>query len=88
VECFESLDDWERKNILRAVTELFQAFCIWALANYVEWPDDKQRPWALKLAEYSVKRLAHETGGLAPSTIMIGENLKTIKEPIAMVGLL
>lgn len=88
VECFESLDDWERQNILRAVTELFQTFCIWALANWVEWPDDKKRPWALKLAEYSVKRLAHETGGLTPSTIMIGENLKTIKEPIAMVGLL
>lgn len=84
--CWSSMQDFEKKNVIRALTEMVQFFAIWALANWIEWPDDKKRPWAVKLAEYSVKRLAHETGGLAPSTVMIQENLKTIKDPIASIG--
>lgn len=72
----------ERANVKRAITEMVQFFAVWALANWVEWPDDKDRPWAIKLAEYSSKRLAHELGGLAPSTIMPQELLKTVKSPI------
>ena len=64
---------------------MFQFAAVWALANWFEWPDDKNRPWALKLAEYSSKRLAHELGGLAPSTVMPQELLKTVKSPIPSV---
>ena len=39
----------------------------------------------MKLAEYSSKRLAHELGGLAPSTIMPQELLKTVKSPVPSV---
>lgn len=74
-------NDIEGANLRRAITELVQFFAVWALANWVEWPDDKKRPWALKLAEYSSKRLAHELGGLTPSPVMLQENLKTIKSP-------
>ena len=75
----------ERANIKRAITEIAQFFAVWALANWIEWPDDKKRPWALKLAEYSSKRLAHELGGLAPSPVMLQELLKTVKSPVPSV---
>ena len=81
-EQWDNMTTEERANIKRAITEMVQFFAVWALANWIEWPDDKKRPWALKLAEYSSKRLAHELGGLAPSTIMSQELLKTVKSPI------
>ena len=79
---WDNMTTEERANIKRAITEMVQFFAVWALANWIEWPDDKKRPWALKLAEYSSKRLVHELGGLAPSTIMPQELLKTVKSPI------
>jgi len=85
--CWNEMEDFEKKNVIRALTEIIQFMVIWGLANWVEWPDDKNRPWAVKMAEYSLKRLAHETGGLTPSTVMIQENLKTIKDPIASIGI-
>lgn len=86
-ECWGSMKDFEKKNVIRAFTEIMQFMVIWGVANWLTWPNDKKRPWALKLAEYSVKRLAHETGGLTPSTVMIQEQLKTIRDPIAAIGL-
>lgn len=87
-EQWENMEEEERANIKRAISEMVQFFAVWALANWVEWPDDKDRPWALKLAEYSSKRLAHELGGLAPSTVMPQELLKTVKSPIPAVSVL
>lgn len=81
-EQWDNMTTEERANIRRAITEMVQFFAVWALANWIEWPDDKKRPWALKLAEYSSKRLVHELGGFAPSTIMPKELLKTVKSPI------
>ena len=81
-EQWDTMTEEERANVKRAITEVVQFFAIWALANWVEWPDDKDRPWALKLAEYSSKRLAHELGGLAPTPVMLQENLKTFKSPL------
>lgn len=82
---WHNMNDVERANIKRAVTEIAQFFLVWALANWIEWPDDKKRPWALKLAEYSSKRLAHELGGLTPSPVMLQELLKTVKSPVPSV---
>lgn len=87
-EQWDNMEEEERANIKRAISEMVQFFAVWALANWVEWPDDKDRPWALKLAEYSSKRLAHELGGLAPSTVMPQELLKTVKSPIPAVSVL
>ena len=81
-EQWDTMTEEERANVKRAITELAQFFAVWVLANWVEWPDDKKRPWALKLAEYSSKRLAHELGGLTPTPIMLQENLKTFKSPL------
>ena len=72
----------EQANIRRAIFELCQFFAVWALANWIEWPDDKNRPWALKLAEYTARREAHELGALAPSPMMLQEIMKTVKSPL------
>lgn len=81
-EQWDTMTEGEKANVKRAITEVVQFFAVWALANWVEWPDDKKRPWALKLAEYSSKRLAHELGGLTPTPVMLQENLKTFKSPL------
>jgi hypothetical protein len=78
----ETLSEEEKANLRRAITELVQFWAVWSLANLIDWPDDKDRPWAIKLAEYSCRRLVHELGGLAPSTIMPQELLKTVRNPI------
>jgi hypothetical protein len=83
---WDNMTTEERANIKRAITEIVQFFAVWALANWMEWPDDKERPRALKLAEYSSKRLAHELGGLAPSPVMLQELLKTVKSPIPAIS--
>lgn len=84
--CFDQMTDHEKANIRRAVIELIQCFAVWALADLLEWPDDEKRPWAIKLAEYSTKRLSHELGNLTPSTLMVTEMLKTVKTPMPVLS--
>lgn len=76
----------EKANVRRAITEMLQLTAVWALVSLVKWDDDKDRPWALKLAEYSATRLEHELGTLAPSPLMIQELLKTVKSPAASIS--
>lgn len=83
---WDRMSQHERANVRRAITEIIQFMAVWALANWVEWPDDKNRPWSVKLAEYTTKRLAHELGGLTPSTVMPQELLKTVKTPMASIS--
>ena len=79
----DSLTETDKKNLLRCFTEMAQLFGVWALANLVDWPDDKDRPWAMKMAEYSAQRLTHELGNLAPTPMMLTELSKTFESPIA-----
>lgn len=81
-EVYNNLTKEEQYNIKRALTELVQVAALFALVNIIQWPDDKDRPWAIKLAEYNAKRLLHEVGGLAPTPIMIQEAIKTVQSPI------
>ena len=98
---WNEMSEAEQQNVKRALFELIQVFAVWALANWIEWPDDKKRPWAVKMAEYSAKRLAHEVGGLSPAFIvpqkeggigveftMPNELLKTVKSPIPATSIL
>ena len=80
------LSDEEKANIKRALFEIAQYLCVWAIVNFVEWPDDKDRPWFIKLLEYCAKRLQHELGGLTPSLAMGQEMLKNVKNPIPSVS--
>lgn len=79
----DSLSDTDKKNLARCFTELLQLAAVYAIANIIEWPDDKDRPWAMKMAEYSAQRLTHELGNLAPTPLMLTEMSKTFESPIA-----
>lgn len=81
----DSLTSEEWYNIKRTIAELAQLIAIVILVEGIKWPDDKKRPYAIKLAEYSARRLEHELGTLAPSPIMLQEMLKTVKSPAASI---
>lgn len=82
----KSLDEEEKYNLRRALFEMVQFLAVVALTRFIDWPDDKNRAWLLKLSEYSLQRLKHELGGLAPSTIMPQELLKTVGQPFPSAG--
>ena len=82
---WENLTNIEKANVRRTIVEMAQLAIVVILAEFINWPDDKNRPWALKLAEYSAKRLEHELGTLAPSPIMLQELTKTVKSPAASI---
>ena len=84
--CYNQLEDWEKANIRKACTELFQTLIFWGLANWVEWPDDKNRPWAVKYAELIARKNAHDLASLTPSTVMIQEDIKTFSDPSALIS--
>lgn len=81
----DKLTKEEKYNIRRTIAELAQLIAIVILVEGIKWPDDKNRPYAIKLAEYSARRLQHELGTLAPSPIMLQEMLKTVKSPAASI---
>lgn len=85
-QIWDELTEPEKANLKRGIVEILQFAAVWCLANLIEWPDDKKRPWLVKLAEYSSKRAAHELGGLTPSFVFLRENLKTIKTPIPAIS--
>lgn len=82
----QQLTEDEKYNIRRSLFEIFQTFAVFALCNWVEWPDDKDRPWLMKLGELIARREAHELGGLTPSTVMLQEMLKTFKNPLPVTS--
>lgn len=58
------------------------------LVDFVEWPDDKNRPFGIKLTEYSSRRLYHELQVLVPGTGMGRELLMVVKDPAASLRLI
>ena len=56
------------------------------MVKFIPWDDDRHRPYAEKLAEYTAKRLKHELGGLTPSLDMLQEMGKNVKIPIPAVA--
>ena len=81
-----SLTKDEIGNIKRALSELGMFLCLALLIKWAPWGDDRHRPFAAKLAEYSARRLQHEMGMFVPSNIMLSENLKTVKNPFPVTG--
>lgn len=87
-QIWDKITDPEKGNLARGIVEVLQFAAVWFLANLLEWPDDKKRPWLVKLVEYVCKRAAHELGGLTPSFAFLRENLKTLKTPIPVISLI
>lgn len=70
------------------MTELAQCFAVWAVANMLEWPDDKDRGWWMKYLEYMAKREQRELGNLCPSLIQLREMKATLESPTAVLGVI
>jgi len=83
---WDELSDDEKSNIKRAVFEIIQCLCVYLIATYAPWPDDKKRPWVLKYAEYIAQREKHELGMLTPSIMQAQELAKTIQSPLPIMS--
>lgn len=81
-----NLNKNEKANIKRGITEILQFMAVWCIANLIEWPDDEDRAWYIKMMEYISQRSAHELGNLTPSLTMADELLSTIKSPAACLS--
>lgn len=89
-QVWDELEDYEKANVRRAVTELFQFAVVWALANFVLNGRDKDpdKVWIMKYAEYMAQRELHELGNLTPSLTMGNEILKTAQSPANIISTL
>ena len=85
---WNQLTKTEKANIKRAATEVGHFLAIALVLGFMDWSDDKDRPWLVKMAEYQARRLYTELGVLIPGPQMIGEALKIIKSPAAGINTL
>ena len=67
----------EQANVKRALTEVAHFLAVAAAIGLIEWSDDKDRPWLVKMVEYQLRRLYTELGALTPTPEMVGEGLKS-----------
>lgn len=76
----------EKANIRRALTETGHFLAVMAIIGLIEWSDDKDRPWLVRMAEYQARRLYTELGALIPGKSMVSEGLKILKSPAAGIN--
>ena len=82
---WNELTSTEKANIRRALTEIGHFLAVMAIIGLIEWSDDKDRPWLVRMLEYQSRRLYTELGAMIPGKSMISEGLKIIKSPAAGV---
>ncbi len=83
---WNELTPTEKANIRRALTETSHFLAVMAIIGLIEWSDDKDRPWLVRMLEYQARRLYTELGTMIPGKPMISEGLKIIKSPAAGVN--
>ena len=83
---WNELTPTEKANIRRALTETGHFLAVMAIIGLIEWSDDKDRPWLVRMAEYQARRLYTELGSMIPGKSMVSEGLKIIKSPAAGIN--
>ena len=83
---WNELTPTEKANIRRALTETGHFLAVMAIIGLIEWSDDKDRPWLVRMTEYQARRLYTELGTMIPGKSMISEGLKIIKSPAAGIN--
>lgn len=83
---WDELTPTEKANIKRALTETGHFLAVMAIIGLIEWSDDKDRPWLVRMAEYQARRLYSELGTMIPGKSMITEGLRIIKSPAAGIN--
>ena len=76
----------EKANIKRALTETGHFLAVMAIIGLIEWSDDEDRPWLVRMVEYQARRLYTELGALIPGKSMVSEGLKILKSPAAGIN--
>lgn len=88
---WENLEDYEKANIKRAVTEMLQLIGLYIIAGLLkgvkDGDDDKEHSWAINMLSYLATREKTELGALVPWS-MPGEMLKIVKSPFAATSVL
>ena len=83
---WNELTPTEKANIRRALTETGHFLAVMAIIGLIEWSDDKDRPWLVRMLEYQSRRLYTELGAMIPGKSMISEGLKIINSPAAGIN--
>ena len=76
----------ERANVRRALTEVAHFLAVAAAIGLIEWSDDRDRPWLVKMVEYQLRKLYTELGALTPTPEMVSEGVRILKSPAASVN--
>lgn len=85
---WKELTPTEKANIWRAMTEVGHFLAVVAVIGLIEWSDDKDRPWLVRMIEYQARRLYTELGAMIPGKPMISEGLKILQSPAAGINTL
>jgi hypothetical protein len=83
---WNDLTGTEKANIKRALTETGHFLAVILILGLIEWSDDKDRPWLVRMTEYQARRLYTELGALIPGKSMVSEGLKILKSPAAGIN--
>jgi hypothetical protein len=84
-----NLTDHQKRNLVRAATELVQFGAVCLLASMLDAPDDwEEGGRALALANYIAKRLKRELGMFVPSFTMAEEWKATMQNPFAAINVI
>lgn len=88
-QLWKELDDYDRRNVVRAISEVSQWVAICALVAILNGldGDDKDRPWALRAAKYLATRERTELGALVPLS-MPKEMIQIAKSPFANTSII
>lgn len=86
VKSWNNLSAEEKSNMRKGIVELATYFSLWLLIGLIEdLPDDKEKPWVLRMASYSALRLKSDMGALIPGPNMLDESLRLLDSPFAAV---
>lgn len=83
---WDNLTNTEKANIKRAITEVAHFLAVAIILGLIDWSDDKDRPWLVKMVEYQARRLYTELGSMIPGPQMMGEGLKIVRSPAAGIN--
>nr|DAG94161.1 MAG TPA: hypothetical protein [Crassvirales sp.] len=78
----------EKANVKRALTEVAHFLAVTAAIGLIEWSDDRDRPWLVRMVEYQLRRLYTELGAMLPGPPMSNEGFKLLQSPAAGVNTL
>lgn len=83
---WKELTPTEKANITRAITEVGHFLGVAMIIGLIEWSDDKDRPWLIRMLEYQSRRLYSELGSMTPGLQSVSEAFRIVKSPAAGIN--